>query len=30
LVGKPEEKRILERPRHRSEDNIRMNLTEIG
>jgi len=30
LVGKPEEKRPLGRPRHRWEDNIRMDLGEIG
>jgi hypothetical protein len=30
LVGKPEGKRPLGRPRHRWEDNIRMNLREIG
>jgi hypothetical protein len=30
LVGKPEGKRLLERPRHRWEDNIRMDLREIG
>jgi hypothetical protein len=30
LVGKPEGKRPLGRPRHRWEDNIRMDLTEIG
>jgi ribosome biogenesis protein Nip4 len=30
LVGKPEEKRQLRRPRHRWEDNIRMDLREIG
>jgi hypothetical protein len=29
-VGKPEGKRPLERPRHRWEDGIRMNLREIG
>jgi len=29
LVGKPEGRRPLERPRHRWEDNIRMNLREI-
>jgi hypothetical protein len=29
LVGKPEGKRPLERPRRRREDNIRMNLREI-
>jgi len=29
-VGKPEGKRPLRRPRHRWEDNIRMNLMEIG
>jgi hypothetical protein len=30
LVGKPEEKSPLGRPRHRWEDNIRMDLREIG
>jgi hypothetical protein len=30
LVGKPEGKRPLGRPRCRWEDNIRMDLTEIG
>jgi hypothetical protein len=30
LVGKPEEKRPLGRPRHRWEDGIRMELREIG
>jgi hypothetical protein len=30
LVGKPEEKRPLGRPRCRWEDNIEMDLTEIG
>jgi hypothetical protein len=30
LVGKPEGKRSLERPRRRWEDNIRMELMEIG
>jgi hypothetical protein len=30
LVGKPEGKRPLERPRHRWEDGIRMDLREIG
>ena len=30
LTGKPTEKRPLERPRHRWEDNIRMDLEEIG
>jgi hypothetical protein len=29
-VGKPEEKRPLRRPRRRWEDNIRMDLREIG
>jgi len=29
LVGKPEEKRSLERPRRRWEDNITMNLQEV-
>jgi hypothetical protein len=30
LVGRPEGKRPLERPRHRREDNIKMDLREIG
>jgi hypothetical protein len=30
LVGKPEEKRPLGRPRRRWEDEIRMDLREIG
>ena len=30
LVGKPEEKRPLGRPRHRWVDNIRMDLQEVG
>jgi hypothetical protein len=30
LMGKPEGKRPLERPRLRREDNIRMDLREIG
>jgi hypothetical protein len=30
LVWKPEGKRTLERPRHRWEDNIRMDLQEVG
>ena len=30
LVGKPEEKRPLGRPRHRSVENIRMDLQEVG
>jgi hypothetical protein len=30
LVGKPERKRSLGRPRHIWEDNIRMDLREIG
>jgi hypothetical protein len=29
-VGKPEEKRPLGRPRHRWEDNIKMDLQEVG
>jgi hypothetical protein len=29
-VGKPEEKRQLGRPRRRWEDNIKMNLREVG
>ena len=30
LVGKPEGKRPLGRPRHRWEDNINMDLQEVG
>jgi len=30
LVGKPEEKRPLGRPRHRWEDNIKMGLWKVG
>jgi hypothetical protein len=30
LVGKPERKRILGRPKHRWEDNIRMDLKKTG
>ena len=30
LVGKPEGKRLLGRPRHRWEDNIKMDLREVG
>ena len=30
LVGKPEDKRRLERPRHRWEDHIKMALQEVG
>ena len=30
LVGKPEGKRPLERPRHRWEGNIKMDLQEVG
>jgi hypothetical protein len=30
LVRKPEGKRLLRRPRHRWEDNIGMDLREIG
>jgi hypothetical protein len=30
LVGKPQRKRPLGRPRHRWEDNIKMDLREIG
>jgi hypothetical protein len=30
LVGKPEGKRPLGRPRHRWEDYIKMNLQEVG
>jgi len=30
LVGRPEGKRLLERPKHRWEDNIKMFLQEVG
>jgi len=30
FVGKPEGRRPLRRPRHRWEDNIRMDLREVG
>jgi len=30
MVGKPEGKRSLGRPRHRGEDNIKMDLQEVG
>jgi len=30
LVGKPERKRPVGRPRHRWEDNIKMDLQEVG
>ena len=30
LVGKPEGKRLVGRPRHRWEDNIKMDLQEVG
>jgi len=30
LVGKPEEKRALGRPRRRGEDNINLDLQEVG
>jgi hypothetical protein len=30
LVGRPEGKRPLERPRHRWEDNIKMDLRDLG
>jgi hypothetical protein len=30
LMGKPEGKRPLGRPRHRWEDNIKMDLEEVG
>jgi len=30
LVGKPEGKRPFERPRHRWENNIKMDLQEVG
>ena len=30
LVGKPEGKRLLRRPRRRWEDNVKMDLQEVG
>jgi len=30
LVGKPDGKRPLRRPRHRWEDNIKMDIREVG
>jgi hypothetical protein len=30
LVGKPEGKRLLEKPRYKWEDNIKIDLREIG
>jgi hypothetical protein len=30
FMGKPEGRRPLERPRHRWEDNIKMDLREVG
>jgi hypothetical protein len=30
LIGKPEGRRPLGKPRHKWEDNIKMNLTDIG
>jgi hypothetical protein len=30
LVGKPEWRRLLGRPRHRREENIKMDLRDIG
>jgi hypothetical protein len=30
LVGKPEKKRLFGRPRHRWEDNIKMDLQKVG
>jgi hypothetical protein len=30
LMGKPEEKRLFGRPRHRWGDNIKMDLQEVG
>jgi len=30
MMGKPEGKRSLGRPRHRWEDNIKMDLQEVG
>jgi len=29
-VGKPERKRLLGRPRHRWEDNVKIDLQEVG
>jgi hypothetical protein len=29
-MGKPEGRRLIERPRRRWEDNIKMNLVEVG
>jgi len=30
LVGKPDGKRLLGKPRHKWEDNIKMDLQEVG
>jgi hypothetical protein len=30
LVGRPERKRTLERPRHRLKDNVKMDLRGVG
>jgi hypothetical protein len=30
LVGRPEGRRLLGRPRHRWEDNIKMDIQEVG
>jgi hypothetical protein len=30
LVGKPDKRRLLEKPRRRGEDNIKMDLREVG
>jgi len=30
LVGKPEGRRLFERPRHRWKDNIKMDLQKVG
>ena len=30
LVGKPEGRRLLERPRRRWEDNVKMDVREVG
>jgi hypothetical protein len=30
LMGKPKESKPLERPRHRWEDNIKMDVQEVG
>jgi hypothetical protein len=30
VVGEPERKRLLDRPRHRYEDNVKIGLSEMG